>query len=162
MPKGKNRRISFSVTHDMKSIKVSFTPKLGTGNAEEMQKHVNTVIAGTELALKILFADYPMLRMPTQEEQDAKVYVFKDKEVDNRLYKSRAMIYEDFARAFQAMIDTLFPDVVFISNTFKYQQGLVTEMTPEEAKAHQEKIQKIVDAVVGVPKGDTDGDKNPV
>jgi hypothetical protein len=159
MAKPKNRRILFTITPDIKSIKVSFTPTLKTNDLKEVTSHVNSLLAGTSIGMKILLSHFTILRAPTQVERDANLYVFKNPDSDNELYKARKQIYDEFAAVFDNILKESFPDVVYIMNSLKYQQETAMEMTPEEAKQYQKAVQAIVNEVHNPPqKGDTDGD----
>lgn len=143
--KAKVRRIVISVFEEENRVSVSFVPRLSSKQQDNVSKHLNTLVNGFSLGLQTLLRDEPMLRPATPEEVEAKVYVFKDIEKDNKLYDARKYLFNQFTDVLSSILAELFPDVLYINRSIEYQQNLVTEMTPEEAIAHQETIQKIVD-----------------
>lgn len=164
--KAKVRRIVISVFEEENRVSVSFVPRLSSKEQDNVSKHVNTLVNGFSLGLQTLMRNELMLRPATPEEIEAKVYVFKDVEKDNKLYDARKHLFNQFTDALSSIIAELFPDVLYVNRSIEYQQNLVTEMTPEEAKAHQEKVQKIVDLIKSVKdvaqQGDNDGDNYPL
>lgn len=167
MKKGMHtRRIVITVNEDTNKVKVSFTPNLQEGNREVMGKHVNGLINGFAIGLQILLGNEQMLRPAVKEEVDAHLYVFKDVEKDNALYNARKQLYHELADIMNGILTGLFPDVKYIEESIEYQQHLTTEQTPEEAKAHQEEVQKVVDLIKSMvdvaQQGDNDGDKHPL
>lgn len=167
MKKGSHtRRISITVDETTNKVKLSFTPNLQADNRVIMGKHVNGLVNGFAIGLQILLGNETMLRPATKEEVDAHLYVFKDVEKDNALYNARKKLFHELADVMNGVLAGLFPDVKYIEESIEHQQQLVTELTPKEAKAHQEEVQKIVDLVTSMadttPKGDTDGDNHPL
>ena len=143
--KAKVRRIVISVFEEENRVSVSFVPRLSSKQQDNVSKHLNTLVNGFSLGLQTLLRNDVMLRPATPEETEANIYVFKDAEKDNKLYDARKNLYNQFTDVLSSIVAQLFPDVLYINRSIEYQQNLVTEMTPEEAKAHQETIQKIVD-----------------
>lgn len=160
------RRIVITVNEDTNKVKVSFTPNLKEGNREVMGKHVNGLINGFAIGLQILLGNEAMLRPATKEEIDAHLYIFKDVQVDNALYSARKKLFHELADVMNGILSSMFPDVKYIEESIEYQQHLVTEQTPEEAEAHQEEVQKVVDLIKSMvdveQQGDNNGNKYPL
>jgi len=167
MKKGSHtRRIAITVNEDTNKVKVSFTPNLTADNRNEMAKHLNGLINGFAVGLQIMLGNEQMLRPATKEEVNAHLYVFKNTQADNILFNARKKLFHELADIMNGVLTGLFPDVKYIEESIEYQQHTVTEMTLEDAKAHQENIKKVVDLVNSMvdvtEKGDNDGDQNPV
>jgi len=128
---------------------VSFrtVPKLGSTTQKQLQTLLNVLIAGTDTGLKQLLKDIPLLRPATDVEREASVYVFKNEELDTKLYKNRKTIYDSISHAFNETLNQIFPDVVYIDHSRQIQQEMAFEMDKEEHEEHLENIKKITDVV---------------
>lgn len=138
--------ITSNVEKDM--VKVQFSPKLNEETKrEDIQRFLSTLFAGTHVGLHSLLADMNIMRPATSLERDAQVYIFKDTEKDNTLYKQRKQLHDGLAETFNNILKDLFPDIEYINMTIQHQQELAFNMSPEEAEEHQKYIEGIADKV---------------
>lgn len=153
MPKGKKKpkaythKISINANRDKNLVKVQFVPSMKRATQVDHQTHVNALLAGTDLGLKELLGTLPVLRAATDVEKEKQVYIFKDEEADNNLYKSRKAMYDTIAGIFQETLSTLFPDVEYIDLCTINQQETIFEMTKEEADEYQKEIAELTEEV---------------
>lgn len=158
--KPKTYRIVYTTNVDKGRIKVKFTPDMKTGTLQDLQVHVNSILSGTHIALVSLLNGLAMMRPATDEERDAQVYIFKNEEQDNQLYKSRLQLHDTLANTFDGILKTIFPDVQYIEQVRKHQQEIIFEMTEEEAQEHQTMLANLAEKIrqVDIQLPDNDGD----
>lgn len=132
---------------DLGQVKVKTSPQVPKTNLDELQYLLNVLITGTDAGLKEMLGGLPVLRPASEVEREANVYVFKDEERDNALYKQRKALHDSIANVFNNTLKTLFPDIEYINSVQNHQQELVFDMSAEEAEEHQAEIQKIVEQV---------------
>ena len=114
------------------------------------------------MSLKTVLAAMPMLRPATPEEREAKVYIFKNQDADNRLYKERKEMYDNFANGFNTILREMFPDIEYIENSRTEEQHRVFDMYNEEAEERRLEIEQLTEKIRSTPEselvGDLDGD----
>lgn len=154
-------KITFEGNRTSRKMRVVFTPKLQTDvtTMQELSELINLTLAGTQRSLEILMGNLDVLRPATDVEREHHVYIFKDTERDQALYKKRKEIYETFASVFNDTLQMLFPDVLYIDGTLKYQQELCFDKTSEEVEEYKQVVEKIAKAVKG-PEPDDDEQTN--
>lgn len=133
-------KVSFSANVDKGLIKVSYFPKLEDSKPQERDHYINALLSGVDMAMSTLFADLPVLRPATEEERAAEVYIFKDEEKDNGLYKARKAIYTAVANTFTGILSRLFPDVEYIDQCVQHQQEFAFDASPNAMEDHLETL----------------------
>ena len=144
-------KVSYLTNKDKGQLKVKFSPDLKVADLEDAQIHTNSVLSGTRIALNILLGGIPVMRPATDEEVEAKVYIFKDEKADNELYKVRKQTYESLANTFDGILKELFPDIDYIQSTIKHQQELVFDMNTDQAEEHKYMLEQIAKRVRETP-----------
>ena len=161
--KKKKRTAKVTMTADMDSntVKVTYGKSVQGMDQATRQLHLNITLAGVDGSLKKLLGPLPQLRVATDEEREAKIYVFADQS-ENDLYKGREQLHRTIADVFQNTLQDLFPDVIYVDECRKYQQETIFDMSSEEATEYQKEIEAITDSVKEkLEKGDSDdGDSN--
>lgn len=146
-PKMYTHKISINANRDKNLVKVNFSPSIKRSKQVDHQTHVNVILAGMDLGLVELLGKLPILRNASDIEREKNIYVFKDEEADNRLYKNRKQMYDTVAGIFQTTLAKLFPDVEYIDLCTINQQETIFEMSKEEAEEYQKEIQEITEQV---------------
>ena len=108
-PKNITHRINYHVNANKGELKVNFSPSLKRSKLHDHQILVNATLAGTDLALQMLLGTLPVLRPASEAESEVSIYVFKDEERDNKIYKQRKELYDK------------------VKSTYNYLQGLYGE-----------------------------------
>jgi hypothetical protein len=163
----KHYKVTYTVNPDTKQIKLTFRPELDYKNVKDIQVFLNTVYTGTYMSLKTLLAGTPMLRPASEEERNAKIYVFKDSVKDNKLYSERKKLYDGLAEAFNNILKEMFPDIEYIENCRIQEQHNTFDMSEDEAEERRLEVADVVDRVKNTPEtpvdaiGDVDGDDIP-
>lgn len=159
-PKKVYYKANITMDVEEKKSKVSFTPAFDVAKPDNVTTHLNNFITGMGIGFNILLGALPVLRPATQEEADAKIYIFKDVDKDNALYQSRKRLYNTVANSFNAVLRQCFPDIDFINQSIAHQQEKVHNMTKEELNNHQEFVKILADKIRNEEKtgGDNDGD----
>lgn len=162
MDKKQYHKVIYTVDPATRRIKISFKPELDYKNVENIQTFLNTIYTGTYMSLKTVLAAMPMLRPATPEEREAKVYIFKNQDADNRLYKERKEMYDNFANGFNTILREMFPDIEYIENSRTEEQHRVFDMSNEEAEERRLEIEQLTEKIRNTPEselvGDHDGD----
>lgn len=148
-------KITMNADTEQHNVTLILSPNVTGEDQEAIQTYLNVLIAGTNIGLKVLLQDVPLLRPATKEERDAHVYIFKDQEKDNRIYNHRKALYHSIKNSFDEILSALFIDVEYVEGSLLYQQETVTEMSPDEAVEHQFNIAEIAKHV-RESKDDTD------
>jgi hypothetical protein len=158
MAKKEKYKITFEGDRTSRKMRVIFTPKLQADvtTMKEISELINLTLAGTQRSLEILMGGFDVLRPATDVEREHHVYIFKDAEHDQALYKKRKEIYETFANVFNDTLQMLFPDVLYIDGALKYQQEFCFDKTPEEIEEYKQDIEKIAKAVKGLEPDDNE------
>jgi hypothetical protein len=125
------------------TIEGRIVPKLKRGISTDIKPYLSTILSSIRLGLVAVLADLPVMRPATKSETEAKVYIFKDGDKDNALYKTRKAIHDTIAGVFNETLKELFPDVQFIAESIEYQQATIMEMTSEEAADHKRFIEDV-------------------
>ena len=148
MPKN-DKAIKFSFVADpvAGTIEGKILPKLKRGVATDIKPYLSTILSSIRLGLVAVLADLPVMRPATKNENDAKVYIFKEGDKDNALYKTRKAIHDTIANIFNETLKELFPDVQFIAEAITHQQNIIMEMNAEEAADHKRFIEDLAKEV---------------
>jgi hypothetical protein len=146
-PKNITHRINYHVNANKGELKVNFSPSLKRSKLHDHQILVNATLAGTDLALQMLLGTLPVLRPASEAESEVSIYVFKDEERDNKIYKQRKELYDKMVESFEGTLHALFPDIEYIDNCTKIQQETIFDMTKEEAEEHKAMVTEIVEKV---------------
>lgn len=137
-------RVNYHVNAHKGELKVNFSPSMRQATLHDHQILTNATLAGTDVALQMLLGALPVLRPASEAESEVSIYVFKDEEKDNALYKQRKELYEKMAGTFEGILHVLFPDIEYIDGCTKIQQETIFDMTKEEAEEHKAMIEEIV------------------
>ena len=148
MPKN-DKAIKFSFVADpvAGTIEGRIVPKLKRGVATDIKPYLSTILSSIRLGLVAVLADLPVMRPATKNETDAKVYIFKEGDKDNALYKTRKAVHDTIADVFNETLKELFPDVRFIVEAIAHQQNIIMDMTSEEAADHKRFIEDLAKEV---------------
>lgn len=147
MAKNKQYKILFDADPVKSEISVKFTPYIRDKSDSDVQLYLNVLLSGLTVAMSRLLRDLPLLRPATKEELDAKIYIFKYEEKDNRLYNVRKQLHRELSNTFSSALTNLFPDVEYINDTLVNQQELVMAMTPEQAAQHKKDIEDLAKSI---------------
>jgi hypothetical protein len=144
-----DKAIKFSFVADpvAGTIEGKILPKLKRGVATDIKPYLSTILSSIRLGLVAVLADLPVMRPATKNENDAKVYIFKEGDKDNALYKTRKAIHDTIANIFNETLKELFPDVQFIAEAITHQQNIIMEMNAEEAADHKRFIEDLAKEV---------------
>lgn len=140
-------KITYTVNTREQALQVEFFPK------KNLDRNVllNGVLSGLQLSMEKLLHDAPVLRPVTPEERDLHMYVFKDQNRDNALYKERKALHDSIAVIFENTLHDIFPDVVYIDSTRMYQQELAFDKTQEEVDEYHTQVKEVTELIM---KGD--------
>lgn len=151
-------KVNIKTNMKQKNINVDFHPALEDCSLEDTQMLLNTLLQGIQVGLQKILYVAPPLRPPTEQEREAKIYVYVDEEEDNALYKKRKMLYDSLNGVFTEVLRTSFPDIQYIEQCRNYQQELIFDMSSEEAAEYNEEIKAVSDEVRDLLKSDKEED----
>lgn len=140
MSEQKTYSIHIEKAQASEDIEVTILPEIRKSNQQEGETLLRTVLAGTHITFIKLLGDLPILRPATDAEREVNVYIFKDEQKDNALFKQRKQLYDIIASVFDRVLNDLFPDIDYIELARKEQQQLMFDMTAEELEMHQQEI----------------------
>ena len=136
--------ITFTGNRETNDLRINFEPDVTEDNV--MFLYTMLLTAVQKSFERVLF-DIPVLRPATTLEQEHHVYVFKDEELDNDLYKLREQLYTTLSSMFSATLTTVFPDVEYIQQTTKYQQEKAFDADPAEFEMWKAEVAAIAEKV---------------
>ena len=152
-------RIVITVKEKEGKIAVNVLPKPTTKHPFPLNKAVNTLVGGLEIAFTNWFQTLAVLRPATPEERAENVYIFANQEKDNELYKMRVQVYNSLSTAFSGILEKAFPDVMYIAGTVQRNQEIV-ESGDKEAIKEREKVINNIALKIKHTGGDRDGDSH--
>jgi hypothetical protein len=128
-------------------IEVSLEPDIRNSVQKDGELLLQTALAGTHIMFIKLLGDLPILRPASEDERELNVYIFKDQEKDNALFKQRKQLYDIIGSVFDRVLNDLFPDIDYIELSRKEQQQLTFDMSESELEMHQQEIAALAEKV---------------
>lgn len=135
---------TYSITKKGDRVRAKFSKNPST--FEECAIYLNSILVACPVTLVTLLKEFPMLRVPTETEQDNQTYFFlTDK--DAKLYQSRKKLYEQCIHAFADALSKAFPDVEYCNAVDAANQEFSFTATEEEAKDRIEGLEALKEIV---------------
>jgi MinD-like ATPase involved in chromosome partitioning or flagellar assembly len=142
----KIRKINITADVGKGKLKIKFNPK-PTFQEESIGEYLNILLDGVSKGLQHILARIPMMRPPTQLEEENHLYVFANAEEDNKLYNARKYLYMSISEAFNTTLKNLFPDIVFIDSTTEARREAVLQMSQEDAEVYKKEIEQLTEKI---------------
>lgn len=133
------------------TVSATFVPTLDVTKIKDVQTLLNVLTSGSHTAFVKLLGGLPILRPASEEEREAKIYVFVN-DKDNNTYKVRKDLYDQLEAVFGNILSQLFPDVEYINSCNHYQQELAFSMDEAQAEEYKKEIEEITARVRGAEK----------
>ena len=145
--KQKLHKVNIRGNKETNEVNVTFSPGGSVMKLEDRQTLINVAMAGNDIAMKKLLGNLPILRPAGEAEREEQIYVFKDAEKDNQVFKMRKQMYDTIAGVMQKTLSDLFPDVEYIEECRNVQQDKLFDMSKEEAEEYTKKVEAITEQV---------------
>lgn len=142
----KIRKINITADVGKGQLKIKFNPKPSVQD-ESIGEYLNILLDGISKGLQQLLVYIPMMRPPTQLEEENHLYVFANAKEDNELYNARKYLYMSISNAFNTTLKELFPDIVFIDSTTEARREAVLQMSQEDAEVYKKEIEQLIENI---------------
>ena len=140
-------KVTIYYSPESNEVEVKFLPRVKTPDVAVTISQLNTLLAGVSVGLATLMATLPILRPATQEEIDAKIYIFEDSAKDSALFEQRKNLFYALEDTFSSVLASSFPDVVYIENCRKFNQEQMLDATPEAAEARRLEVERLAKSI---------------
>ena len=147
----KEKKVVYTVT--MKTEKggtpqFKFTPKV---NGDNFADHFKNLLDNFASAYIDLCASIGILRPATEEEKEKNIYVFKTDDrddVEHKVYFNRKALYDHTSMVFNYILQTEFPDIIYIENCKQYQQEFAFDNKSEaEIELYKQEVKELTDEI---------------
>lgn len=143
--------VTFNLTVEddkITSEKFKFKPTIDITN---FRFHYKTLMDNFVKAYLSMYDDVSILRPATTEEKEKHIYVFKTddaEDAEHKLYSARKALYEDTLKAFNYILDSVFPDIIYIDQCATYQQEYAfSDKTEDEIDDYKYDVEYITQTV---------------
>ena len=121
-------------------------------DVKHFKYHYKNLMDNFVVAYAELFDNVGVLRPATTEEKDKHIYVFKSDDKDDnehKLYTARKMLYEDTLKAFDYILQIVFPDIQYIEHCNQYQQEytFAEDRTQDEVESYKYDVEYITQQI---------------